>query len=166
MRARQHAEVGAFIEERAADRSEGVVAMVADHYGRAAELGADAGLDDPELERIGARALEALEAAGDVAAALYSNQEALGHYEAALSLRRRLRTRRAGPDRREVGDVALRLGRVDQATEVWEGCLEHHRGEEDLAAGGRPSPQDRRRRSGTRATARARSSTTSGESTC
>ena len=49
VRARKHAEVGDFIEERAADRAEGVVAMVADHYGRAAALGADAGLDADEL---------------------------------------------------------------------------------------------------------------------
>ena len=39
VRAREHAEVGAFIEARAADRSEGVVGMVAEHYGRAAALG-------------------------------------------------------------------------------------------------------------------------------
>jgi predicted ATPase len=31
VRARKHAQVAGFIEERAADRSEGVVAMVADH---------------------------------------------------------------------------------------------------------------------------------------
>ena len=132
VRARRHAEVGQFIEARSADRSEGVVAMVADHYGRAAELGADAGLDEPELERIGARALEALEAAGDSAAALYSNQEALGHYQKALSL---LGSSDPGVRARiaeKLGDVALRLGRVDQATEVWEECLEHHRGQEDL----------------------------------
>ena len=132
VRARRHAEVGEFISARAADRSEGVVAMVADHYGRAAELGLDAGIEESELEHIGARALEALEAAGDNAAALYSNQEALGHYEKALSLRRDL-----DPDARarmaeKLGDVALRLGRVDQATEVWEECLDHHRREEDL----------------------------------
>ena len=33
----------------------------------------------------------------------------------------------------KLGDVALRLGRVDQAVEVWERCLEYHRREEDLA---------------------------------
>ncbi len=132
VRARRHAEVGAFIEERAADRSEGVVGMVADHYGRAAALGADAGLEEPELERIGARALAALEAAGDAAAALYSNQEALGHYEQALSLRRDLDPEARARIAEKLGDVALRLGRVDKATEVWEGCLEHHRRQEDL----------------------------------
>src|SRR5439155_13676938 len=88
VRARKHAEVGAFIEERAADRSEGVVAMVAEHYGRAAALGADTDLESSELERVNARAVAALEGAGDAAARLYSNQEALGHYENALSLKR------------------------------------------------------------------------------
>ena len=34
VRARRHAEVGSFISARAADRSEGVIAMVAEHYGR------------------------------------------------------------------------------------------------------------------------------------
>src|SRR5204862_78920 len=77
LRARKHAEVGAFIEERAADRSEAVVAMVAEHYGRAAALGADTGVDAAELERINVRAVAAFEGAGDAAAALYSNQEAL-----------------------------------------------------------------------------------------
>ncbi|MGI9019521.1 MAG: adenylate/guanylate cyclase domain-containing protein [Solirubrobacterales bacterium] len=132
VRARRHAEVGDFISDRAADRSEAVVAMVADHYGRAAELGADAGLEDAELGRIGARALEALEAAGDNAAGIYSNQEALGHYEKALALRRDLDPGARARIAEKLGDVALRLGRVDQATEAWDGCLEYHRGEEDL----------------------------------
>src|SRR4029079_794260 len=56
VRARKHAQVGAFIEERAADRSEGVVAMVADHYGRAAALGADADVEQAELELINHKA--------------------------------------------------------------------------------------------------------------
>jgi tetratricopeptide (TPR) repeat protein len=33
----------------------------------------------------------------------------------------------------KVGDVCLRLGRVDRAVELWEECLEYHRGQEDLA---------------------------------
>jgi class 3 adenylate cyclase/tetratricopeptide (TPR) repeat protein len=132
VRARRHAEVGEFIEERAADRSEGVVAMVADHYGRAAALGADAGLDPAELERIGARALDALESAGDAAGALYSNQEALGHYEAALGLRRDIDAASRARIGEKLGDIALRLGRVDQATGVWAECLDYHRQQEDL----------------------------------
>src|SRR5204863_7931939 len=120
VRAWKHAQVGGFIEERAADRSEGVVAMVADHYGRAAALGADADIAASELERINHKALSALEAAGDAAASLYSNQEALGHYETALSLRRELDPATRAGIAEKLGDVALRLGRVDQATEVWE----------------------------------------------
>jgi adenylate cyclase len=133
VRAGKHAEVGAFIEERAADRSEGVVAMVAEHYGRAAALAESADLDPAELERIDARALDALEAAGDGSAALYSNQEALAHYEMALSLRRQLDTATRARISEKLGDVALRLGHVDQAVEAWERCMEHHRREEDLA---------------------------------
>ena len=138
VRAWKHAQVGGFIEERAADRSEGVVAMVADHYGRAAALGADADMEQSELERIHQKALSALEAAGDAAASLYSNQEALSHYETALSLPGEGGSVRVDPARsaeisEKLGDVALRLGRVDQATDVWRECLDFHRREEDLA---------------------------------
>jgi class 3 adenylate cyclase/tetratricopeptide (TPR) repeat protein len=133
LRARKHAEVGDFISERAADRGEGVVAMVAEHYGRAAALGGAADLEPGELERIDARALEALEAAGDAAAHLYSNREALGQYEAALALRRALDPAAVARISEKLGDVALRLGRVDRAVEAWEQCMEHHRREEDLA---------------------------------
>ncbi len=137
VRARKHAEVATFIEERSADRAEGVIAMVADHLGRAALIGADAGIDHAELDAIRGRAHNALEGAGDAAAGLYSNQEALTHYEAALSL-----DNEGGeckhPDAQarigeKFGDVALRLGRIDRAVELWEWCLEYHRGEEDLA---------------------------------
>ena len=39
VRSRKHFEVGAFIEERAGDRTDEVVALLAEHYGRAAALG-------------------------------------------------------------------------------------------------------------------------------
>jgi class 3 adenylate cyclase/type II secretory pathway predicted ATPase ExeA len=138
VRARKHAQVAAFIEERAADRSEGMVAMVADHYGRAAAFGADADVGSAELQLINEKALTALEAAGDAAASLYSNQEAVSHYETALSLGGELDSSGSDPATRariaeKLGDVALRLGRVDQATEVWEECLDFHRRQEDLA---------------------------------
>jgi adenylate cyclase len=138
VRAWKHAQVGGFIEERAADRAEGVVAMVADHYGRAAALGADTEMEQSERERINQKALSALEGAGDAAASLYSNQEALSHYETALSLPGEPGSTQADPAvhariAEKLGDVALRLGRVDQATEVWEECLDFHRREEDLA---------------------------------
>jgi class 3 adenylate cyclase/tetratricopeptide (TPR) repeat protein len=136
VRARKHAQVATFIEDRAADRTEAVIAMVADHLARAAEIGEDAGLDPSELDEVRTRAHQALETAGDVAAGLYSNQEALTHYKAALKLdgdddcaHPEARARIA----EKYGDVALRLGRVDKAVGLWEKCLEYHRGEEDLA---------------------------------
>src|SRR4029079_14443065 len=65
-------------------------------------------------------------------------QEALSHYETALSLPAQAGSSEADSAARariaeKLGDVALRLGRVDQATDVWEECLDFHRREEDLA---------------------------------
>ena len=56
VRARKHAEVATFIEERSPDRTEAVIAMVADHLGRAAAIGGDSGLEPDELETIRDRA--------------------------------------------------------------------------------------------------------------
>ena len=133
VRARKHAEVGGFIEDRAGERSEAVIALVAGHYARAAALAPEANLSPEEHEEIESAALRSLEAAGDRAAALYSNQEALGHYAAALDLPDALEPAGRARIGEKQGDVALRLGRVDAAVEVWERCLEYHRGEEDLA---------------------------------
>jgi len=133
VRARKHAVVGGFIEERAADRADRVAGLVAEHYGRAAVLGEDSSLPAEEIAPIARKAIVSLEAAGSVAASLYSNLEALGHYEMALSLRRELDAPTRARISELLGDVALRLGRVDRAVEVWEKCLEFHRGEENLA---------------------------------
>ena len=78
------------------------------------------------------RALRFLEAAGDAAASLYSNQEALGHYRAARGLAM------MEPDARarigeKMGDAALRQGRVDEAVRSGPNCLDYHRAQEDLA---------------------------------
>jgi predicted ATPase/class 3 adenylate cyclase len=131
VRARKHFEVGAFIEERAGERLDEVVALLAEHFGRAAQLGAEVKLDAVQLAPYRERALRYLEAAGDAARAFYSNEEALSHYEAA-------RAQADGNEALEVqidekrGDVALTLGRVDTAITLWERCLAYHRGQEDL----------------------------------
>jgi class 3 adenylate cyclase/predicted ATPase len=132
-RCRQHFAVGGFIEERAAETGEGVVALVAEHYNRAATLGAEAGVEADELSRMSSRALRFLEAAGDAAASLYSNQEALGHYRGALGLEGIADEEARARIGEKMGDVALRLGRLDEAISVWERCLDHHRRQEDLA---------------------------------
>ena len=131
VRARKHFQVGGFIEEQAGER-EGLAALLAEHYGRAAALGAQAELDPPERERIDAKALLFLDAAGDSAAGLYSNQEAYAQYSAALELPDLSAEDRARIGEKQ-GDVGLRMGRVDAAVEVWERCLAYHRGQEDLA---------------------------------
>jgi adenylate cyclase len=131
VRARKHFEVGAFIEARAGERVEEVVALLAEHYGRAASLGTELSLSSEEVEPYRQKALHFLEAAGDAAMAFYSNAEAFTHYEAAAE--------RTGSDAASVarlaekqGDVALRLGRVDVAIGVWEQALEHHSAQENF----------------------------------
>jgi len=131
VRSRKHFEVGSFYEERAGDRTDEVVALLAEHFGRAAALGREGGLAKDELGPMAERAVRFLEEAGDAAAQLYSNREAVSHYRHA---------REVGSDDpavpvrigEKLGDVSLRLGRVDEAISVWQECLEYHRGQEDL----------------------------------
>jgi class 3 adenylate cyclase/predicted ATPase len=133
VRCRKHTEVGRFIEERSGERGEAVVALVAEHYGRAATLAPTASLEPAERDQVLSRALRFGEAAGDAAASLYSNQEALNHYTGVLELGEALDPAVEARVGEKQGDVALRLGRVDAAVEVWERCLDYHRREEDLA---------------------------------
>jgi class 3 adenylate cyclase len=133
VRCKKHVEVGEFIRDRAGESSDAFAGLVADHYARAATLGAEAGIEPEALAELHSEALELLEHAGDAAAALYSNGEAFERYSAALEL-----TDELGADHRarigeKQGDVATRMGRVDAAVAVWERCLEYHREQEDLA---------------------------------
>src|SRR4051812_3305581 len=131
VRAQRHFEVARYVEERAGDRTDEVVALLAEHYGSAASFAAEAQLDRGVRERIDAKAFELLEAAGDAAAALYSNGEAFDHYGAACGLDAADPASHARV-REKQGDVALLLGRVDAAASAWEECLEFQRREEDL----------------------------------
>jgi class 3 adenylate cyclase/tetratricopeptide (TPR) repeat protein len=133
VRCRKHVEVAEFIRERAGERSDGVIGLIAEHFARAASLGSEAGLDRDELNELQTQALESLEAAGDAAAALYSNAEAFDRYTAALEISESLELGTVARIGEKQGDVALRMGRVDAAVGVWERCLEYHRAQEDLA---------------------------------
>lgn len=124
-RAQKHAQVAAFILERTGRGGEGAVGLVAEHYARAAAFAAEAHLPAAEQERLRSLALEYGEAAGDAAAALYSNREALAYYEAALALLDEQEDR-AQRIAEKSGDVSLRLGRVAPAIELWSGCLDYH----------------------------------------
>jgi len=125
VRAMKHFEVAQFIETRAGERVEEVVALLAEHYGKAAELGRELGLAPEELAPYRASALRYLEAAGDAATRLYSNADALSNYEAALE-EAAAEPETAARLLEKQGDVALRLGRVDVAINAWERALEHH----------------------------------------
>src|SRR3954470_15699467 len=132
VRARKHFEVGGFIEDRAGDRTDEVVSLLAEHYGRAAALGREGGLPVNELDPIQRRATQFLEQAGDAASLLYANREAAAHYRHARTIcpaDAQLDRVRIGE---KLGDASLRLGRVDEAITVWLECLEWHRTQEDL----------------------------------
>ena len=116
---------------RRAVAARAAVALVAEHYARAAAFAADAHLPAAELDELRGLALRYGEAAGDAAASLYSNREALVHYESAAALLDG-EVETAQRIAEKSGDVALRLGRVDPAIELWEGCLEYHAGRGEL----------------------------------
>jgi class 3 adenylate cyclase/tetratricopeptide (TPR) repeat protein len=131
VRAQKHFEVAQFIENRAGERVEEVGSLLAEHYGRAAQLGVELSLRPSELEPYRVKALRYLEAAADSATAFYSNAEAFSQYEAAreqvgddAAARARLLEKQ--------GDVALRLGRIDSAIDVWEHALAYHDSQGDL----------------------------------
>jgi tetratricopeptide (TPR) repeat protein len=139
VRSRKHFDVGSFIEQRAGDRRDEVSALLAEHYGRAAALGREGGVPSAELEEMLDRAIRFLEEAGDAASLLYSNREAAGHYRHARKLGRPAAGEPGLADGgtlarvgEKLGDVALRLGRVEEAIEVWREGLDYHRGQEDL----------------------------------
>jgi class 3 adenylate cyclase/tetratricopeptide (TPR) repeat protein len=132
VRSRKHYEVGSFIEERAGDRTDEVVALLAEHYGRAAALGREGGLPVDELRPIRDRAVRFLDEAGDAAALLYSNREAASHYRHARGICVGGDPEVSARIGEKLGDVSLRLGRVDEAIAVWLECLEFYRGEENL----------------------------------
>ena len=154
VRARKHFEVGGFIEERAGDRTDEVVALLAEHYGRAAALGDEARLEAAELRadpgqgaavprgrgRRGRRALLELRGLRPLPVGTRSGRRRPGDRARIARSRATSRCGSAGSTRRS------RCGRSASSTTA---C------EEDLDARRRPPPQDRRRRSGTRASASA-----------
>jgi class 3 adenylate cyclase/tetratricopeptide (TPR) repeat protein len=132
VRWRKHFEIGEFIEERAGERTDEVVPLLAEHYGRAATLSEEAGLDKNQLQPVHAKAVHFLEAAGDTATRLYSNPEAFDHYEAVRRIDCPHDPATVARVIEKQGDVAFRMGRVATAVELWEECLEFHRRQEDL----------------------------------
>ncbi|HEY5198665.1 MAG TPA: adenylate/guanylate cyclase domain-containing protein [Solirubrobacteraceae bacterium] len=136
VRARKHFEVGRFIEARAGERADEVVALLAEHFDRAAQLGGEVKLPAAILADYRAQALGHLEAAGDAARVFYSNDEALTRYESARAYADGDEEVATRIDEKR-GDVLVSLGRVDQAIGLWNGALVFRRGGDDaeLVAG-------------------------------
>ncbi len=136
VRAAKHFEVGVFVEERAGDRADEVVALLAQHYGKAATLGLETGIARDRLEPMQRKALHFLEAAGDGAALVYSNAEAYTHFEFARELRDFGDEQTIARLAEKQADVAARAGRIDAALELWEECIDFQRRQENLESVG------------------------------
>ncbi len=132
VRCRKHFQIGNLIEERAGDRAEEMANLLAEHYWRAAVLGDEAALTNDELAPVHRKALYFLEVAGDAAAALFSNAEAVDRFAAARAIRCPHDPAAVARIGEKQGDVALRMGHVDEAIEVWSECLEYQRAQEEL----------------------------------
>ncbi|MEA2492256.1 MAG: hypothetical protein QOJ29_167 [Thermoleophilaceae bacterium] len=132
VRCRKHFQIGNFLEERAGDRADEMANLLAEHYWRAAVLGDEAGLTNDELAPVHRKALHFLEVAGDAATALFSNAEAIDRYSAARDIRCPHDPAAVARIGEKQGDVALRMGHVDDAITVWTECLEYQRGQEEL----------------------------------
>jgi class 3 adenylate cyclase/tetratricopeptide (TPR) repeat protein len=132
VRCRKHFQVGNFLEERAGDRADEMANLLAEHYWRAAVLGEEAGLGTDELAPVHRKALHFLEVAGDTATSLFSNAEAVDRYAAARGIRCPHDPAAVARIGEKQGDVAVRMGHVDEAIEVWTECLEYQRAQEEL----------------------------------
>jgi predicted ATPase/class 3 adenylate cyclase len=132
VRCRKHFQIGNFLEERAGDRADEMANLLAEHYWRAAVLGDEAALSNDELAPVHRKALHFLEVAGDTAASLFSNAEAVDRYSAARGIRCPHDPAAVARIGEKQGDVALRMGHVDEAIEVWTECLEYQRAQEEL----------------------------------
>jgi class 3 adenylate cyclase/tetratricopeptide (TPR) repeat protein len=132
VRCRKHFEIGNFLEDRAGDRADEIANLLAEHYWRAALLGDEAGLSTEELAPVHRKSLHFLEVAGDTAASLFSNAEAVDRYAAARAIRCLHDPEAVARIGEKQGDVALRMGHVDEAIEVWSECLEYQRAQEEL----------------------------------
>ncbi len=144
VRARRHYEMARYIEERAGDRAEEVVGLLAEHYGRAAALARESHLEQALREELESKALELLETAGDGAAALYSNAEAFDHYSSACELDG-ADSGLAGAPAREAGRCGPSAGSRrcgDRGVGGVRGALRRRGGPRPA---GRPAPQGGRR---------------------
>ena len=135
-RAKRHQEVARILEARAGSNRDSVAALLAEHLGRAATLAEQADFPEDALHVARVEAARAFELAGDLAASLYSNAEALALYEKALGLPAGLEAAERDRVEESHGDTAFRSGHVDTAIESWLRALESRTDAGDRAAAG------------------------------
>ena len=124
VRARRHSELADIIEGRLGENRSGVAALLAEHRLKAATLAEQADFSADGLRSMRRASAHASEVAGDAAASLYSNAEALAHYENALGLPGGLNPDEQARVEESRGDTAFRAGHVDAAIEGWTLALE------------------------------------------
>ena len=103
VRWRKHFQVGRFIEERAGDRTDEVVALLAEHYGRAAALGVEAGGEPEELAEVVEHAVRVPRAGGGRRGAPVRQPRGDRALRPGAGPRAGRRPGRGGPHRREAG---------------------------------------------------------------
>jgi len=126
VRARRHFELADIVEDRFGGNRSGGAALLAEHRLKASLLAEQADFPNEELLRMRRASAHASEAAGDAAASLYSNAEALAHYENALSPGGELNPEERARVEESRADTAFRAGHVDAALEGWAAALEFH----------------------------------------
>ncbi len=137
VRAGRHSELADIIEGRLGENRGGVAALLAEHRLKAAKLAEQADFPADELRSMRRASAHASETAGDAAASLYSNAEALAHYENALGLPGGLDPDERARVEESRGDTAFRAGHVDAAIDGWKLALEFQEdsGSPELAGG-------------------------------
>ena len=131
---------------RAGERIDEVVALLAEHYGRAAHARRRRRSSTPPSASRSHEGACATSRPPATPPRVLLEPRGLAHYEAALRAGHGEDADAVARISEKQGDVALRLGRVDRAIEVWEEALEYHRSARGPRARRRAAPQDRRRR--------------------
>ena len=166
VRCRKHVEVAEFIRERAGERSDGVIGLIAEHFARAAALGSEAGTRPRRARRAAGPGARVPRGRGRRGGRPLLERRGLRPLHRGARDLRVARARDRRPDRREAGRRRAAHGtrgrggrRSGSAASTTTAPRRTSRASPTCTARSAP-------RSGTRASAGPRSTTTSAASTC
>lgn len=117
-RRRFHRRVGEAVEELFNERLEEQSHLLAQHFYQAGD---------------NERAMKYSAMAGDAAAKLYANDEAITHYMRAIELARQLESTEQGPILESLGDVTRRIGQASKSTALYEEATQYFSSQGDDA---------------------------------